>query len=72
MTRLASPIPRTDPRLSIDAALAHPTFMQAVMELWDRKLDTAAIAAALWERECVIAFCVRIGREQRRERSSWA
>lgn len=59
-------LPKIDPRHTTASATAHPVFMASVMALWDRGLDTRAIAAALFEREQVVAFCVALGREQRR------
>lgn len=64
--------PKFDTRLSRDAALAHPTFLQTVMALWDKGNDTNEIARVLFENEEVITFCVRIGREQRRESAAFA
>jgi hypothetical protein len=56
----------SDPRLTKEAAIAHPAFVARVMALWDDGLDTQEIADRLSEHEHVVACCVRIGRERRR------
>lgn len=37
-----------------------------VMDLWDKRLDTAAIAQKLFQKESAVATALRIGRERRR------
>lgn len=69
MTFAGSIFPKFDTRLDRSAALEHPTFMTAVLALWDKGLDTSEISRALFEHEHVVAFVLRIGREERRERS---
>lgn len=58
---------KTDTRLSKEAAIEHPTMLQTIMGMWDLGWDTKSIADKLFEHESVISFCVRMGREQRRE-----
>jgi hypothetical protein len=70
--RSAQPLDAAQPdtRLSREAAIIHPTFVARVMALWDEGLDTWEIANRLLEHEHVVACCVRIGRERRRDASS--
>lgn len=55
-----------------DDALAHPTFVSTVLALWDKGLDTAQIAGALFQREAVVAYCLKLGRDARHNDGAFA
>lgn len=56
--------PRADPRVTVTTAGA--AFVARVMRLWDQQMDTRAISLTMMERESVVAWAVRVGREERR------
>jgi hypothetical protein len=53
-----------DPRLTITKA--GTDFIERVMAFWDDGQDTEQIAGKMFEHEHVVAWAVRVGREQRR------
>jgi hypothetical protein len=56
--------PRADGRAAIGAV--RPELIGDCLRLFDRGLDSRQIAILLFERECVVAWAIGIGREQRR------
>jgi len=46
---------------------ADPQFIADCLRLFDFGLDTRDIALQLRERECVVAYCVSLGRDRRLE-----
>lgn len=69
MTRALSLFPMMYPRRDPSQVRDDQFFVDEVMRLWDRKLDTAEIAKRLSEREAVVCVALQAGREQRRQGS---